>query len=187
MGKTASPPNILWGVTGSVAAIRADRLASSLGELGRLRVVVTDRAKHFRPAFPREVDVHDDEGEWREWEQLGDPVLHIELRKWADLFVIAPLSANTLAKITAGIADNLLLSVARAWNYRVPFVVAPAMNTMMWDHPVTCRSLELFRSWGGHVVEPIEKELACGDVGVGALAEADTIAAKVRELLPRKG
>lgn len=63
---------------------------------------------------------------------MGDPVLHIELRRWADVLVLAPLSANTMAKVAHGLCDNLLTSVVRAWDYAKPMIVAPAMNTYMW-------------------------------------------------------
>src|SRR4029077_5091902 len=87
-----------------------------------------------------------DEDEWpgqtegRHWER-EQPVLHIELRRWADLFVIAPLDANTLAKLANGLADNCLTCVWRAWDATRPVVLAPAMNTLMWQHPATVRHL----------------------------------------------
>ena len=68
-------------------------------------------------------------------------MLHIELRRWADLFVIAPLDANTLAKLAGGLADNCLSCVWRAWDLARPVVLAPAMNTLMWEHPLTARHL----------------------------------------------
>src|SRR6185295_16400642 len=73
--------------------------------------------------------------------QMGQPVVHIELRRWADLFLIAPLDANTLAKLAAGLADNCLTCVWRAWDPARPIVLAPAMNTLMWEHPLTARHL----------------------------------------------
>src|SRR5262245_20486764 len=73
--------------------------------------------------------------------QRDDPVLHIELRRWADLLVIAPLDANTLAKLAYGLSDNLLTCLYRAWDRRRPIVLAPAMNTFMWENPLTDRHL----------------------------------------------
>jgi phosphopantothenoylcysteine decarboxylase len=75
-------------------------------------------------------------------------VLHIELRKWAEVFVVAPLDANSLAKISVGISDNLLTTVARAWDFKKPMVVCAAMNTAMWDHPVTAKGLAILKEWG---------------------------------------
>jgi phosphopantothenoylcysteine synthetase/decarboxylase len=76
------------------------------------------------------------------WNTLGDPVLHIELRKWADAFLIVPLDANTLAKAAVGLCDNLVSSVIRAWDSKdKPLLVAPAMNTVMWEHSLTQEQL----------------------------------------------
>ena len=73
---------------------------------------------------------------------------HIEQRAWADLFLIAPLSANTLAKLSTGQCDNLLTCVARAWDFTKPIVAAPAMNTHMWTHPITRPQLDTLAEWG---------------------------------------
>lgn len=114
--------------------------------------------------------------------------------------VIAPLSANSLAKMTTGLCDNLLLSVVRAWDTtgetdplgrRKMIVVATAMNTAMWKHPVTTRQIKVLEDWDisksldGWVklLRPIEKKLACGDVGDGAMAEWSTIVSEIEEQL----
>jgi phosphopantothenoylcysteine decarboxylase len=158
-------------------------LAEELGAIGPVQALVTRRARHFLAGFPADVPTHDDEGEWSSWQKLGDPVLHIELRRWADVFVVAPLSADALAKMSQGISDSLLLCVARAWDFAKPMVVAPAMNTMMWEHPVTAEHLSRLIAWGVTVVPPVAKELACADVGMGAQASAETIAQTVRDCL----
>ncbi|KAF3308035.1 hypothetical protein TWF173_001969 [Orbilia oligospora] len=82
------------------------------------------------------------------WAKIGDPILHIELRRWADILLIAPLSANSLAKIVGGFSDNLLLSVVRAWDTNKPIAVAPAMNTLMWEHPGAEAGGEVVGLWG---------------------------------------
>ena len=110
-------------------------------------------------------------------------MLHIELRRWADALVIAPLSANTLAKAANGLCDNLLTCVVRAWDWRRPLLVAPAMNTLMWDSPFTARHLGALTELGALVVGPVEKTLACGDTGNGAMAEPADVAARVRRAL----
>jgi phosphopantothenoylcysteine synthetase/decarboxylase len=128
-------------------------------------------------------------------------VPHIELRRWADLLIIAPCSANTLARIAGGAADNLLTCVARAWPFACaeggggggggggppraakPVLLAPAMNTAMWEHPVTAQHLRAVEGWGFTVIPPVEKRLVCGDVGVGAMAAAEDIAAAARAAL----
>lgn len=211
--------NILLGATGSVAAIRTPALFNALRERGHaVTVVATNAATYFfDPAEiaplsdgsrdPAVVILDDDEWPGRETGrhyERGEPVLHIELRRWADLFLIAPLDANTLAKLAAGISDNCLTCVWRAWDPTRPVVLAPAMNTLMWEHRLTKRHLrsladinpgELTDRLGPdelvqvinercrtlHIVAPISKELACGDVGMGAMAEVKAIVAAVEQ------
>jgi phosphopantothenoylcysteine decarboxylase len=132
-------------------------------------------------------------------------VLHIELRKWADLLIVAPLDANTLAKFALGLSDNCLSCVFRAWDFTKPVILAPAMNTFMWESLVTLRHLrQLLADRAGDAVASIKsleeapaafarfaprivlippqaKRLACGDVGVGAMAEVTEIAEVVRQ------
>jgi phosphopantothenoylcysteine decarboxylase len=185
-----------------------------------VRIVATDAALYFFD--PGELDascagrdpdiVTIDADEWPGRGEGGryrreDPVLHIELRRWADLLVIAPLDANTLAKLANGLADNCLTCVWRAWDPARPVVLAPAMNTLMWEHPLTARHLrqlaadatsqappdlpadEELIDWINthaaklHIVGPITKRLACGDVGAGAMAEVEAIAAAVDRVL----
>lgn len=111
---------------------------------------------------------------------MGDPVEHINLRNWADLFLIAPLSAHTMAKLAHGLCDDTLSCVARAWRYSTPLLVAPAMNTAMWEHPLTMGQIETLQSWGAIVITPQPKMLACGEVGMGALASIDEIVRQVK-------
>ncbi len=148
-----------------------------------------------------QTSVYLDEDEWPSGRlfEVGEPVLHIELRKWADLLIIAPLDANTLAKMAGGQCDNLLTCVYRAWDFTRPVILAPAMNTLMWEHPVTRQNLGQLQEYHGGgtararstsdemtiqvnarcphlwVVPPQEKRLACGDVGNGGMAEVEDI------------
>ena len=109
---------------------------------------------------------------------------HIDLRRWADAFVIAPCSANSLAKLANGLSDNLVTCVARAWDAQEkPLIVAPAMNTVMWKHRVTAQHVSTLREWDVIIVDPVAKELACGDVGVGAMASPTNIAQAVQQTL----
>lgn len=94
--------------------------------------------------------------------------------------LIAPLSANTLAKMAHGQCDNLLTCVARAWDFAHPLIVAPAMNTLMWTHPFTEQHLSTLRSLGVVIIPPISKVLACGDIGAGAMASVDEIVSVVK-------
>lgn len=184
--------NILLCATGSVATIKMiemiDLLLSSDGNVN-VRLAVTDRAKHFLPSaaeleqrFPT-LSTYSDENEWDSWNSKGDPVLHIELRKWADMMVIAPLSANTLAKMAHGLCDNLVTCVVRAWDMDKPLIVAPAMNTMMFEHPFTAKHLKTLKEdLRAHIIDPVEKLLACGDVGVGAMEEPHNIVSQVLDI-----
>ncbi len=204
--------NVLIGATGSVAAVRVPALYDALVAEGHaVKVVATDAATYFFDVnFHGEKVVFLDSDEWPgERYQREDAVLHIELRKWADVFLIAPLDANTLAKFALGLCDNCLTCVWRAWDTAKPVVLAPAMNAFMWQHPFTKRHL---RSIGadcgashvpGHlddaaliaqindraktlrIVSPVEKRLACGDTGIGGLAEVPDLVAAVRDMLAR--
>lgn len=134
--------------------------------------------QRFRFTVVGSLELFRDEDEWRVWRGIGDQVLHIELSKWADVMVIAPLDANTMAKMANGICDNLLTCVARAWNEK-PLMFCPAMNTNMWLHPVTSSQVDTLKSWGYFEVPCVEKKLACGDFGLGGMAELDTIVGEI--------
>src|SRR5262249_9210861 len=144
--RSALVAKVLLGVTGSVAAIKTPELYAALNQSGHdVKIIATQASLYFfdpasiDPGRPeRNLDrVILDADEWPgrgqgRLAQRGDFVLHIELRKWADLLLIAPLDANTLAKLANGIADNCLTCVYRAWDMKRPIVLAPAMNTLMW-------------------------------------------------------
>ncbi|KAK3365794.1 flavoprotein [Lasiosphaeria ovina] len=246
--------HLLLAASGSIVkalAKHADQLA--------IRIVLTDSARNFlngqsseQPTvssllhLPNVEAVYSDADEWgpQPWRR-GASILHIELRRWADILVVAPLSANTLAKvcerplplfphtsvpailktrnnvqIVNGISDNLLTSVIRAWdtdttidNKKKVIVVAPAMNSAMWRHPITAKQVRvLAEDWGVQgdgepatieagsateatapgqatsggwfqVIMPITKTLACGDTGDGAMASVDTIRATIEARL----
>ena len=205
-------PNVLLGATGSVAAVRVPALVEALTAAGHaVKVVATDAATYFFD--PSEIPpgvLFRDADEWPgERYTRDDEVLHIELRKWADLLVIAPLDANTLAKMAVGLCDNCLTCVWRAWDAARPVVLAPAMNTLMWTNPFTRRHLRSLAADAGaghipghldeaaliaqindrsktlRVVPPVEKRLACGDVGVGGLADVPDVVAAVNLMLAR--
>jgi len=205
-------PHIILGVTGSVAAVRTPALFAQLRDAGHeVRVVATEASLYFfNPADlgpPTEAGpVLRDADEWTGTLYERDaPVLHIAFRNWADILVVAPLGANTLAKFALGLSDNFLTCLFRAWDFQKPVVLAPAMNTLMWQSPVTERHLRQLlddhgdgrhgEGWtpdeapgvfarhapGLVLVPPQCKRLACGDVGIGAMAEVVTIAEVVRQ------
>jgi phosphopantothenoylcysteine decarboxylase len=203
---------ILLGVTGSVAAVRTAALCDALARGGHeVRVVATRAATYFFDPQSIGGAVYRDEDEWpgraegRRWERT-DAVLHIELRRWAELLLVAPLDANTLAKLACGLSDNCLTCVARAWDPARPVVLAPAMNTLMWEHPLTVRHLRQLAADAGaappagvalaelpawvnahcpllRVAAPESRQLACGDVGVGAMMAVEGIVAVVGRCL----
>ncbi|KAF6265635.1 flavin mononucleotide-binding protein 3 [Scenedesmus sp. NREL 46B-D3] len=173
-------PRILVAATGSVAAIKIPQLCQLLQQLGEVKLASTKSAAYFftQEQLPESLGpVAGDEAEWHAWSRVGDPVMHIELRRWADMLVIAPLSANSLAKLAHGLCDNLVTCVVRAWDFQRPLLVAPAMNTFMWESPFTVQHLTSIRQLGVTVIDPVSKKLACGDVGAGAMAAPESIAA----------
>lgn len=178
-------PRILLAASGSVAAIKFGYLCHSFCEWAEVTAVTTKSALHFidKVTIPKDVILYTDEDEWSSWRKIGDSVLHIELRRWADIMVIAPLSANTLGKIAGGLCDNLLTSVVRAWDYNKPLFVAPAMNTLMWKNPFTEKHLVSVDELGITMIRPVSKRLACGDYGNGAMAEPSLINRTIRLFL----
>lgn len=175
--------NFILGVTGSVAAIKTKSLVEALSKLGNVRLVITQHGEYFVKSefeFLQQlgVPVYRDSDEWPVLQgryQVGDPILHIEMRRWAKCLIVAPLDANTLAKISHGFCDNLLTSIIRAWDWNKPMFLCPAMNTMMWNNKPTLEQISLLRNWGSTVIEPIEKRLACNDIGMGAMASVEDI------------
>lgn len=176
---------VLVGTTGSVAALKLPLLVSRLLGIPGVDVAVvsTERAKHFYNPKDIPVPLYSDADEWEAWQQRSDPVLHIELRRWADLMLVAPLDANTLGKVASGICDNLLTCVLRAWDLSKPLLFCPAMNTAMWEHPLTAQQVAQLRSFGYMEIPCVVKTLVCGDQGLGAMAEVDSIVDKVREVM----
>jgi phosphopantothenoylcysteine decarboxylase len=169
--------NLLLGVTGSVASTLTPQLFKALTDTFNIKVIATDSASKFfdqhDECFHRDYRRHlfFDKDEWNPSWRKGEKILHISLRDWASCILIAPLSANTLGKMANGLADNLLTSIIRAWDPTKPMVVAPAMNTQMWENPITSYQLGIIRTiYEPTIIQPIKKTLACGDVGIGAMA-----------------
>eukprot|EP00754_Rhynchopus_humris_P001288 Rhum_TRINITY_DN10778_c0_g1::Rhum_TRINITY_DN10778_c0_g1_i1::g.39901::m.39901/K01598/PPCDC, coaC; phosphopantothenoylcysteine decarboxylase len=160
--------------------------------------VPLERLEALARAKPECVTLLNDADEWDEYRVVGtDPVLHIEVAKRCDLLLIAPLCANTLASVASGHCGSLLTSIVRAWPYDLhpsappscsvtkPFLVAPSMNTVMYFQSITHQQLDVLRTRGVSVIEPVEKKLACGDIGKGAMAEVIDIRARVATALSK--
>jgi len=167
---------ILIGVTSSIAAYRIPNLVSQLKKEGHeIITMISDAAKAFVApqalAVMSEQVCYSDADEWNNTKE----VVHIKLAKWCDVCLIAPITANTLAKIANGLCDNLLTSAIRALGEK-PLIIAPAMNTRMWENRITEDHLSLVKKYYNlSVISPVDKVLADGDKGMGGLAEDETI------------
>lgn len=169
---------ILLGVSGGIAAYKSAELIRRLLDLGAdVRVVMTDAAQQFITPLtlqalsgnPVALDLLDTEAE----AAMG----HIELARWADLILIAPASADLIARLAQGKGDDLLTTVCLA--SRCPIALAPAMNQAMWHHPATQDNLALLKSRGAHQFGPDSGGQACGDVGLGRMSDPDDLAQAV--------
>ncbi len=167
-------PVVVLGVTGCIAAYKACELARALMRSGcRVKVVMTEAATNFvgpttfRALTGEPVAVG-------LWDEADARVHHVSLAEEADVFVIAPATANTIAKIAEGRADDLLSTSVLATE--APVIVAPAMNVHMWRGLTTVAAIRALRERGMTIVEPESGELACGDIGEGRLASLDVIA-----------
>jgi len=176
---------ILLGVTGGIAAYKAATIIRLLVKEGaEVKVVMTHLAKEFITPLtlatlsknPILVDFFDPEdGRWNS---------HIDLGLWADLYLIAPATANTMGKMAAGIADNLLLTTYLS--ARCPVFLAPARDLDMLSHPATVRNIETLKSFGNHIIDPGTGELASGLEGKGRMAEPEAIVAELKQFLSKK-
>lgn len=173
---------IVLGVGGSIASYKAADLASRLAQAGfRLHVVMTRHATEFVAPLtfqtlsrnPVTTGVFDEKESWHPG--------HISLADTADLLLVAPATANLLAKLACGIADDALTSIALAT--RAPLLIAPAMNGKMWLHPATQANVTTLESRGALFIGPAEGLLACGYEGTGRLWEVADICSTVEKLL----
>ena len=176
--------NIVLGVTGSIAAHKAIDVASQLTKSGyTVNVVLTADARRFVTPLPFKTltrrpvvtDLYDEDEGWKP--------THVTLADEADLLLVAPATANTLAKMAHGIADDALGCVVLALNPKARVVVAPAMNGKMWLHPATQANAAILRGRGVEILGPADGMLSCGYEGVGRLWEVSAIVDRVREIL----
>ena len=174
---------IVLGVSGGIAAFKSCELVSQLKKRGaQVRVVLTRHACEFVP--PLSFETLSGNPAYTDGQDRRYEIGHVALAKWADVMVVAPATANILAKAACGIADDLLSTtlVANA----APVLFAPAMNAAMWRNPATQANLETLRGRGAHFVGPESGFLACGDADVGRMSEPEQIVAVLDALLAPK-
>ena len=176
--------NIILGVTGSIAAHKAVDLASLLTrQKCRVQVVMTADAQRFVTPLPFKVltrqpvvtDLYDEEEGWKP--------THIRLADEADLLLIAPATANVMAKLAHGLADDALTCIALALNPKAKILIAPAMNGKMWLHPATQENAATLKARGAEFIGPDEGMLSCGYEGIGRLWPVEAIAERAIKLL----
>ena len=178
--------NILIGVTGSIAAYKTSILIRELVKEGaEVKVVMTNMAKQFITPLtlatlcknPILVDFYNPEnGDWNS---------HVKMGMWADLYIIAPCSANTIGKMVTGIADNLLLTTYLS--AKCPVAIAPAMDLDMYAHPSTQSNLTILKERGVEIIEPAAGELASGLVGKGRMEEPENIVGAIKAIFAKNG
>ena len=179
---SVNPRKVALGISGGIAAYKAAEILRGLQTAGCIvRVAMTKRACEFiqpltfRALSGSDVIVDDYAPE------NPDPIAHITFSQTVDLFLVAPATANIIAKFANGVADDFLTSTYLASN--APVMIAPAMNTTMWHHPATQRNLKQLRADGVHIIDPDEGEMACGTIGPGRLSQPEKIVAAVLEIL----
>ncbi len=180
--------NIILGVTGSIAAHKAADLASLLTKQGgEVHVVMTADAQRFITPLPFKTlsrnpvvtDLYDETGGWQP--------AHIQLADEADLLLVAPATANFIAKMALGLANDALSCIALALNPKAKVLIAPAMNGKMWQHPATQQNVAALKARGAEFIGPDEGLLSCGYEGVGRLWPVEQIAARVAALATPPG
>lgn len=180
-----STPKIVLGVSGSIAAYKAADLTSLLTKAGcDVQVIMTADAQKFITPLPFKTlsrhavitDLYDEQEGWKP--------SHIALADEADLFLVAPVTANVLAKLAHGLADDALTCVALALNARAKILLAPAMNGKMWLHAATQKNVAVLKERGAEFVGPEEGMLSCGYEGVGRLWPVERIVERVLAMFP---
>ncbi|WP_086349177.1 phosphopantothenoylcysteine decarboxylase [Candidatus Enterococcus clewellii] len=175
---------ILLGVSGSISAYKSADITSRFVKLGyAVEVIMTvNSTKFITPLTLQSLSKKPVHTEVME-ELYPEQINHIELAKRADLFLVAPASANIIGKLANGIADDMLSTVAMALKEEVPKLIAPAMNTYMYQNPIMQKNLNTLKGVGYQEIEPREALLACGDFGRGALADVEQIVNEANKIL----
>ncbi len=181
----STPKRVVLGVSASVAAYKAADLASQLVKSGVevFPVMTADAARFLQPATLRALTHHPCPIDVFE-EPFPGEIAHIWLARHCDLFVIVPASMNVIARLAHGLAEDMLTAAAMACT--APILLAPGMNTGMWNHPATQANLGKLRDYGYYFIEPTTGRLACRTEGVGRMADVPTIFAAIHEMLARQ-
>lgn len=174
---------VLLGVSGGIAAYKTCEVIRRLRDDGHeLQVVMTEAATHFVTPLTFET-LSGRPVATTLWSSGDASIEHIRLARWPDVIAIVPATANTIGRLAHGLADDLLSTLVLASLADIPVVLAPAMNTAMWENPLVRRNLAILGEVDGgrryQVIEPAEKTLACGETGMGALAEEAQILAAI--------
>lgn len=181
-----SKSKILFNLTGSIACYKACDLISKLVQANfEVKCVVSKSALNFigestlegLTGQPVQKDMY----------QAGDQMSHISLARWADLILVCPASANAINKFAAGISDDLVSSLFLANNFKKPYWIAPAMNTEMFNHPATQKSLKQLSDWGAKIISSKPGNLACGETGDGRLVEPIELLSDIKNFFKGSG
>ncbi|MDA3959822.1 MAG: hypothetical protein PF961_03455 [Planctomycetota bacterium] len=165
---------ILLAISGGIAAYKAPELVRRLRDAGHeVRCMATTSATHLVATGALAV-VSDSPVYTSMWTEDGS-IPHIELPRWCDIFLVAPATADVMARFALGLADDLVTTAALALEQDRRFVLAPAMNTVMWNHPTVQANLATLRARGAEVIDPVSGKLACDEQGVGAMADIPAI------------
>lgn len=176
----AQQKKIVLQISGSIAAFKAATLASSLVKADfNVQCICTEAALAFIGESTLE-GITRNVVKVKMFEK-GEALSHIDLVDWADLFLLYPSSANRIAKLCAGLADDLIGCLFLANNFQKPYWIAPAMNSHMFEHPAIKKGLATLQEWGCYVFPTIEGRMACGTVGYGRLIEPDNVLQRIHE------
>ena len=177
--------NVLLGVSGAVAVYKAVDLASKLTCAGaRLRTVMTENACRF--VTPKSFEAVTNCPVYTSmWIAAGEfNIEHVNLTDWADIVAVVPATANTIGKMANGICDDLLSSILCAC-WQKPILIAPAMNTHMWNNPAVQRNIKILKNRGAELIGPATGRLACGTEGIGRLTEPQDILKRIEQIASR--
>jgi len=177
-----SKSNILICISGSISAYKAASLASALKKNGHfVKTVATESALKF--IGPAALEGITGEPVLTDMFNPGYEIPHINLSEWADLIIVYPASASTIARLRMGLAEDLLSAIFLSNNFRKPYWISPAMNINMLAHPAVVENMEVLKKWGATIIDPEEGVLACGTVGKGRAPEPEKMAEMIEAAL----